>query len=241
MIAGREDHTMAIQTDGTVRCWGDDKYGQCYVPADLGACTGISAGGHHSVALRSDGTVRCWGYNKYGQRDVPQDLGACASIAAGHNHNVVLLRDGVVRAWGDNAYGESFVPTDLGVCTAIASGSSHTIALGIDTFALVAAHTELAAENASLTEQRAALQAEVLAKTAALGNCETSNAVLTTQVATRSRGDSNGDGTIGQTDLQRLFLHWGPSSAAENSGDLKAISRSVNSVLKAIKLSRRRR
>jgi hypothetical protein len=199
--------------------------------------------------------VRCWGDNKYGQCVVPQDLGACASIAAGHNHNVVLLRDGVVRAWGHNAYGESFVPTDLGVCTAIASGSSHTVALGIDTFALVAAHTELTAENASLTEQRAALakelgvlqsqsaalQADVLAKTAALGDCETSKAALTTQVATRSRGDSNGDGTIGQTDLQRLFLHWGPSSAVENSGDLKAISRSVNSVLKAIKLSRRRR
>jgi hypothetical protein len=233
-------HGVAIDLAGNVRAWGNNGYGGCVVPTDLGVCTAIAAG-YHTVALRPDGIVRAWGDNKSGQCDIPGDLGVCTSIAAGKNHTVVLQQNGVVRAWGADSYGQSYVPADLGVCTAISAAEYQTVALGVDTFALAASNTELPAANASLAEQRAALQAEVLAKTTALGNCETSKAALTTQVATQSRGDSNGDGTIGQTDLQRLFLHWGPSSAAENSGDLKAISRSVNSVLKAIKLSRRRR
>jgi hypothetical protein len=234
-------HGVAINLAGNVRAWGNNGYGGCVVPTDLGVCTAIAAG-YHTVALRPDGIVRAWGGdNKSGQCDIPGDLGVCTSIAAGKNHTVALQQNGVVRAWGENGYGQSYVPADLGVCTAISAAEYQTVALGVDTFALVTSNTELPAANASLAEQRAALQAEVLAKTTALGNCETSNAALTTQVATQSRGDSNGDGTIGQTDLQRLFLHWGPSSAAENSGDLKAISRSVKSVLKAIKLSRRRR
>jgi alpha-tubulin suppressor-like RCC1 family protein len=233
-------HGVAINLAGNVRAWGNNGYGGCVVPTDLGVCTAIAAG-YHTVALRPDGIVRAWGGdNKSGQCDIPGDLGVCTSIAAGKNHTVALQQNGVVRAWGENGYGQSYVPADLGVCTAISAAEYQTVALGVDTFALVTSNTELPAANASLAEQRAALQAEVLAKTTALGNCETSNAALTTQVATQSRGDSNGDGTIGQTDLQRLFLHWGPSSAAENSGDLKAISRSVKSVLKAIKLSRRR-
>jgi alpha-tubulin suppressor-like RCC1 family protein len=233
-------HGVAINLAGNVRAWGNNGYGGCVVPTDLGVCTAIAAG-YHTVALRPDGLVRAWGGdNKSGQCDIPGDLGVCTSIAAGKNHTVALQQNGVVRAWGENGYGQSYVPADLGVCTAISAAEYQTVALGVDTFALAASNTELPAANASLAEQRAALQAEVLAKTTALGNCETSNAALTTQVATQSRGDSNGDGTIGQTDLQRLFLHWGPSSAAENSGDLKAISRSVKSVLKAIKLSRRR-
>jgi hypothetical protein len=234
-------HGVAINLAGNVRAWGNNGYGGCVVPTDLGVCTAIAAG-YHTVALRPDGIVRAWGGdNKSGQCDIPGDLGVCTSIAAGKNHTVALQQNGVVRAWGENGYGQSYVPADLGVCTAISAAEYQTVALGVDTFALVTSNTELPAANASLAEQRAALQAEVLAKTTALGNCETSNAALTTQVATQSRGDSNGDGTIGQTDLQRLFLHWGPSSAAENSGDLKAISRSANSVLKALKRSRRRR
>jgi hypothetical protein len=232
-------HGVAIDLAGNVRAWGNNGYGGCVVPTDLGVCTAIAAG-YHTVALRPDGIVRAWGDNKSGQCDIPGDLGACTAIDAGNGHTVALQQNGVVRAWGANGYGQSYVPADLGVCTAISAAEYQTVALGVDTFALVTSNTELPAANASLAEQRAALQAEVLAKTTALGNCETSNAALTTQVATQSRGDSNGDGTIGQTDLQRLFLHWGPSSAAENSGDLKAISRSVKSVLKAIKLSRRR-
>ena len=71
--------------------------------------------------------------------------------------------------------------------------------------------------------------------------CETAKAAVTTQNASRGNGDVNDDSTVGEQDLQKLLLHWGASSSPQNSGNLKEISRSINSALKTIKLSRRRR
>ena len=121
-------HTLALETDGTVRAWGAGltdtgpgssgvERGQSIVPTNLtdpnhqgqtlGSCRDIAAGREHSVALRLraqddplDGTVIVWGSNDYGQTDVPMDLGSCSQIAAGYFHTVALRRDGVVRAWG---------------------------------------------------------------------------------------------------------------------------------------------
>ena len=35
---------QSAQADGIVRCWGMNTYGQCYTPADLGACSSVAAG-----------------------------------------------------------------------------------------------------------------------------------------------------------------------------------------------------
>ena len=35
-IAAGEWHTVALKQDGTVACWGDNNYGQCNTPANLG-------------------------------------------------------------------------------------------------------------------------------------------------------------------------------------------------------------
>jgi formylglycine-generating enzyme required for sulfatase activity len=124
---------------GFVRAWGDNFWGpncagQSIVPADLGPCTAVAAGGGHTVAIHTDGTVRAWGFNGSGETNVPADLGPCTAVAAGGNHTVALRTDGTVRAWGWNAYGQCTIPADLGACTAVAAGGwgAHTVAIRTD-------------------------------------------------------------------------------------------------------------
>jgi alpha-tubulin suppressor-like RCC1 family protein len=83
VVAG-SSHTCALLEGGSVRCWGDGKYGQLgygntldvgdvsapsfHDPIELGgAATALAAGGNHTCALLEAGTVRCWGLNGAGQ------------------------------------------------------------------------------------------------------------------------------------------------------------------------------
>ncbi|HMV65209.1 MAG TPA: hypothetical protein PKA64_00065, partial [Myxococcota bacterium] len=80
-------HTCVIADDGSVRCWGDNTYGQigrgdtqrisdaanemgdALVPVNLGAgrtAVELALGTNHVCALLDDGSVRCWGYNGNG-------------------------------------------------------------------------------------------------------------------------------------------------------------------------------
>jgi alpha-tubulin suppressor-like RCC1 family protein len=81
-------HTCALLSDGTVKCWGDNEYGQLgygnvalipygELPSSVGpvsltttagvTVTQLSAGLYHTCALLSDASVRCWGLNNHGQ------------------------------------------------------------------------------------------------------------------------------------------------------------------------------
>ena len=116
-------------TDGTVRCWGENDFGQLgngttaasTTPVQVAGIAGalnVSAGWRHTCALLGDGTVQCWGQNQFAQlgdgtttsRTTPVPVsavaGAVAVTAGWWHHSCALLGDGTVRCWGDNQWGQ---------------------------------------------------------------------------------------------------------------------------------------
>src|SRR6266704_2745613 len=128
-------HTCALLPDGTVRCWGENDFGQLGngttdpipgspstfnpTPVTVSGITtavAISAGGWHTCALLRDGTVQCWGRNTDGRlgngttanSSTPTTVSGItpAAVAPGAEHACAILRDGTVRCWGDNNWGQ---------------------------------------------------------------------------------------------------------------------------------------
>ena len=130
VIAAGGDHSLARCTDGTLRSWGDDFYGQLGdnaaltdqpTPVAVATLTGIVAiatGSYHSLALKSDGTVWSWGNDGFGQLgddatfvDKPtpvqvNGLTGIIAIAAGAFHSFALKNDSTVWSWGYDAQGQ---------------------------------------------------------------------------------------------------------------------------------------
>jgi hypothetical protein len=125
-------HSVVLLTNGTVRAWGDNYYGQTNVPPDLTNVTAISACSRHNLALKSDGTVEGWGYNYDGITTTPTGLSNVVAIATGYVNSLALKADGTVVVWGDNSAGQCNVPTGLSNVMALAAGWYHCAAMKND-------------------------------------------------------------------------------------------------------------
>ena len=141
----------AILDNGSVSCWGDNRWGQVgdnttinrFSPtqtfpfADGKKATAITSGTYHHCALLDDATVSCWGRNNEGQLgdnttnssyvSIPtHSLGGPAiAISSNRDHTCAVLENGSVVCWGRNDHGQvgigSSNPNKVLVPTAINS------------------------------------------------------------------------------------------------------------------------
>ena len=134
-IAAGKQHSVALQSNGTVWTWGDNTLGQLgnntlmntKRPVQVVDVSGIdaltnivaiSAGGNHTLALTSDGSVWAWGSNAEGQLGIDSDvsyqkkpvqilsLSEITQISAGNDHSLARKSNGTVWAWGKNTDGQ---------------------------------------------------------------------------------------------------------------------------------------
>ncbi len=123
---------VGLKTDGSLVAWGDDKFGQCAVPAPNAAYMAAAAGEDHSLGLKAGGSVVAWGLNSYGQCTVPTPNSGFVAVAAGSLHSLGLKSDGSVVAWGNNADGQCTIPTPNSGFMAISAGSYFSMGLKSD-------------------------------------------------------------------------------------------------------------
>ena len=132
-IAAGAVHTCAL-AEGTVYCWGFNRYGQLgnntnngtdtanptpAIVAGLSPVTAITAGFMHTCAVAA-GTASCWGLNNFGQlgnninngtvepNPTPSTVAGLANVtalAAGEEHTCGIA-EGTVSCWGRNRYGQ---------------------------------------------------------------------------------------------------------------------------------------
>ena len=127
-LAAGKDHTIVLNSAGTILAWGQNYYSQLgdgtqenrSTPLPVSGITAvraIAAGGLHSLALTVDGTLWAWGYNDggqlgdgtYQQKSVPAQvvgLSDVIAVAAGYWHSLALKVDGTLWSWGENSDGQ---------------------------------------------------------------------------------------------------------------------------------------
>jgi alpha-tubulin suppressor-like RCC1 family protein/uncharacterized protein YjdB len=121
-------HSCAVLSDGTVKCWGRNEWGQLGnntrttspVPVTVQGISNavdIAASGYASCAVLSTGGVTCWGFGGHGElgrgttadSNVPVTLPTLTSgvvnIDASQYHYCVTMADGGAKCWGHNAWG----------------------------------------------------------------------------------------------------------------------------------------
>lgn len=123
-------HTCATLGDKTVRCWGNNQYGELGNGTTVNAAKPTDVRGFastpvttltravHNCSIVDSRAVECWGMNKYGQlgdgtavnspKVIPvKGVGdRVRLLGVGGDHTCVTLEDDSTWCWGQNKYGE---------------------------------------------------------------------------------------------------------------------------------------
>ena len=123
-------HTCGLTDWGSVKCWGDNRFGQLgdgtieqrVRPVDVIGLNArvkvIAAGGSHTCAVTELGAVACWGSNGSGQlgnaaiqqSSTPVPVvgleDQVSFVATGGSHTCAVTQSGGVKCWGSNAAGQ---------------------------------------------------------------------------------------------------------------------------------------
>ena len=151
--------TCALLSNETVKCWGDDRYGQLGDGTETNSLTPVTVqglnnavsisarAGYHACAVLSDGRAQCWGSGYGGALGngssvdsssikTVQGLSNVASISTGANFTCAALTDGSAYCWGEtpDGTGGSTTPTlvPLTDVVSIQAGSYNACALRAD-------------------------------------------------------------------------------------------------------------
>lgn len=121
-------HVCAVESDGTLNCWGLNDEGQASPNSYSDVYTQIASGYQHTCAIRENGTVDCWGDNTDGKTSPPDDQAIYLQISAGENFTCGILEDSTLSCWGNDDYGQI---TDMpaGVFTQVNAGYRHACAI----------------------------------------------------------------------------------------------------------------
>jgi alpha-tubulin suppressor-like RCC1 family protein len=130
VIAGGNNHSLGLKSDGTLWAWGTNGDGQCGQGNFLGGTgaptqvgnesnwTFIAAGNKCSYAIKNDGTLWAWGLNDFGQlgdgtllkKNLPIQIGTdndWQKISSGVDGHVLAIKtNGTLWAWGQNNHGQ---------------------------------------------------------------------------------------------------------------------------------------
>lgn len=139
----RNDHTLAVKSDGTVSAWGNGASGVLGNGTTINRSTPVSVSGlaniievsastSNSMALSSDGRVFIWGSASdrmlgegvFSAATTPIEvagLDGVTDISLGENFAMVLRSDGTVWTWGSDTHGE------IGGSSPAVSGTPHPV------------------------------------------------------------------------------------------------------------------
>lgn len=139
-VSGGRFHTCALDSTGTIRCWGGDARGQTsFRPLDAD-WKHVTSGEEFSCAVHEDGRACCWGSDEFRQIQDNPGGAQCADpsqaipgdwdqISAGHEFACALNRQGYATCWGQDEHGQvSEAPTGVEL-QAIAAGGTHACAI----------------------------------------------------------------------------------------------------------------